>query len=465
MKLYNTLTRQKEEFVPQNPSEVTMYSCGPTVYNYFHIGNARPFIIFDALRKYLEYKGYKVKFAQNFTDVDDKIINRANSEGVSMRDISEKYIEEYYKDAHALGISDPTFSPRATENIENIIEMVQDLVNKGYAYNVNGDVYFSVEKFEKYGELSHQSLDELDAGARVEINSDKRNEMDFAVWKKAKPGEPSWESPWGDGRPGWHIECSAMSTRYLGKTIDIHSGGQDLIFPHHENEIAQSEASNGCTFARYWLHNGYINIDNQKMSKSAGNFFMVRDILKDFDAETVRFFMLSGHYRNPINFSSELMEQAKAGLDRLYNCIENIDFLLQNGEVTETELIPDVEFKAVLDAHKNSFIEALDDDFNTALAIAVLFDLSKSVNKSTSALSKAMLQMSKDLFFELGSILGLLMTKEDQNIDEEIELLIEKRQKARSEKQFELADEIRDELLEMGIVLQDTPSGVQWKRG
>ncbi|HOB20889.1 MAG TPA: cysteine--tRNA ligase, partial [Candidatus Atribacteria bacterium] len=336
MKLYNTLTRKKEDFVPLVPGEVRMYSCGPTVYNYFHIGNARPFIIFDVFRRYMEYKGYKVTFVQNFTDIDDKMINRANEEGITVKELADRFIDEYFKDADALGIRRATVHPRATEHIEDIIRFIERLIEKGLAYVAGGDVYYNTAAFESYGKLSGQSLEDLELGARVEINEDKRNPMDFALWKSQKPGEPAWESPWGMGRPGWHIECSVMATKYLGETIDIHSGGQDLIFPHHENEIAQSEGASGKPFARYWLHNGYINVDNRKMSKSLGNFFTVRDISKQFDLEVVRLFMLSSHYRNPINFSDELLRQAQSALERLYNAKDNLEYLLdhaQDGEI------------------------------------------------------------------------------------------------------------------------------------
>lgn len=332
MKIYNTLTRQKQEFVPINKGEVKMYSCGPTVYDYFHIGNARPFIVFDTMRRYLEYQGYKVTFVQNFTDIDDKMIKRANEEGITVKELGERFIAEYFKDAQAIGIHKATIHPKATENIDAIINVVKKLVDNGYAYDVDGNVYFSTKKFNEYGKLSKQPLEDLEAGARIDVNEHKKDVMDFALWKKQKEGEPAWESPWGMGRPGWHIECSAMVNKYLGETIDIHSGGQDLIFPHHENEIAQSECANGKPFANYWMHNGYININNRKMSKSLGNFFTVRDILKQYDGEVVRFFMLSAHYRNPINFDNELMEQAKSAVERVYTCIDNLEFLLQNSE-------------------------------------------------------------------------------------------------------------------------------------
>ena len=463
MKIYNTLTRQKEEFVPLVPNEVKMYSCGPTVYNYFHIGNARPFIIFDTMRKYLEYNGYKVTFVQNFTDIDDKMINKANDEGITVKELGERFIDEYFKDADSLGISRASVHPKATENIDSIINIVKKLEDNGFAYNVDGDVYFSTKKFKEYGKLSHQPLDELEAGARININESKDDPMDFALWKKQKPGEPAWESPWGMGRPGWHIECSAMANKYLGETIDIHSGGQDLIFPHHENEIAQSECANCKPFARYWMHNGYINVDNKKMSKSLGNFFTVRDVLKEFDGEVVRFFMLSAHYRSPINFSKDLIEQAKTGLERIYNCIENLEFLKQNSASGNlNDKIKEMTLK-----YKNAFCEAMDDDLNTGLAIAALFDFVRDINSefnSTSAQSIEDLDECINMLKELGAVLGILQKTDNESIDNEIEELIDKRQEARKNKNFALADEIRDNLKAQGIILEDTPNGVKWKR-
>ena len=463
MKIYNTLTRQKEEFIPLVPGEVKMYSCGPTVYNYFHIGNARPFIIFDTMRKYLEYNGLKVTFVQNFTDIDDKMINKANDEGITVKELGERFIEEYFKDADSLGISRASVHPKATENIDSIISIVKKLEDNGFAYNVDGDVYFSTKKFDEYGKLSHQPLDELEAGARINVNESKNDPMDFALWKKQKPGEPAWESPWGLGRPGWHIECSAMANKYLGETIDIHSGGQDLIFPHHENEIAQSECANCKPFARYWMHNGYINVDNKKMSKSLGNFFTVRDVLKEFDGEVIRFFMLSAHYRSPINFSKELIEQAKTGLERLDTCISNLEFLKQNsGNGTVSDKV-----KEMVTKYKTTFCEAMDDDLNTGLAIAALFDLVRDINTdftSTSVQSIEDIDTCINILKELGGVLGILQNTETESIDNEIEELIAKRQEARKNKNFALADEIRDNLKAQGIVLEDTPNGVKWKR-
>ncbi|KXG74808.1 cysteine--tRNA ligase [Thermotalea metallivorans] len=461
MKLYNTLTRKKEEFVPLVPGEVKMYVCGPTVYNYFHIGNARPFTVFDTLRRYLEYRGYKVTYVQNFTDIDDKIIARAAEEGISPGEISEKYIEEYYKDAAALGIRKADIHPRVTENVEEIIAFVQKLIDKGFAYEVNGDVYFDTTKFHEYGKLSKQSLEDLEAGARIEVNEVKRNPMDFALWKAQKPGEQAWDSPWGKGRPGWHIECSVMSTKYLGETIDIHAGGQDLIFPHHENEIAQSEACTGHPFARYWLHNGYITINDEKMSKSKGNFFTVRDILKEFDGEVIRFFLLSAHYRNPINFSRELMEQSQSALDRLYNAKGNLEHLLEN---VEDRMVRDEERQLLAQwkIYKDKFIEAMDDDLNTADAIAAIFELVKEINSNVKGTSsKELVQRSYALLVELAGVLGLLNKRNEEAIDPDILQLVEERQKARKEKNFALADKIRDELKEKGFILKDTPQGVQ----
>lgn len=464
MRLYNTLTRKKEEFHPIDEKEVKMYSCGPTVYNYFHIGNARPFIIFDTLRRYLEYKGYNVKFVQNFTDIDDKMIKRANEEGITVKELADKFINEYFVDAKGLGIKEATLHPRATENIDAIIEMIKKLEEKGFAYNVDGDVYFSARKFTEYGKLSHQSLEDLELGARIDVDERKKDPMDFALWKAQKPGEPAWDSPWGKGRPGWHIECSAMANKYLGETIDIHSGGQDLVFPHHENEIAQSEAANGKPFARFWLHNGFINVDGEKMAKSKGNFFTVRDIAKTFDYEVIRFFMLSAHYRSPINFSAELLEQAKNGLERIYNCLDNLEYLKEHAQaekITDSER----ELQNRLLGIKAKFIEAMDDDINTADAIAAIFDIVKEVNtniNATSNSSKEIIDFSLSLIKELGGVLGIAQKSRQKVLDKEIEELIERRQKARKEKDWKTADEIRDKLKEMGIILEDTPQGVKW---
>lgn len=463
MRIYNTMTRQKEDFVPIDKNEVKMYSCGPTVYDYFHIGNARPFIIFDTMRRYLEYRGYKVKFVQNFTDIDDKMINRANKEGITVQELGERFIAEYFKDAKALGIREATVHPKATENIDAIIDLVKTLEEKGFAYNVDGNVYFSTKKFREYGKLSKQPLEDLEAGARIDVNEHKRDVMDFALWKKQKEGEPAWESPWGMGRPGWHIECSAMANKFLGETIDIHSGGQDLIFPHHENEIAQSECANGKPFANYWMHNGYININNQKMSKSLGNFFTVRDIAKKYDYEIIRFFMLSAHYRNPVNFSDVLMEQAKSAVERVYTCIGNLKFLLENGEDRPLHAA-EQELSRQVDACRQKFIDAMDDDLNTADAIAAIFDIVYAANTALSNEQKnavSVVEKALGAILELGGVLGLFQ-KQEQDIDAEIEALIEERNAARKEKNWARADEIRDQLKAMHIELKDTPMGVKW---
>lgn len=464
MKIYNTISRKKEEFIPIDKNEVKMYSCGPTVYDYFHIGNARPFIIFDTMRRYLEYLGYKVKFVQNFTDIDDKMIKRANEEGITVKELAERFINEYFEDSHALGIAEASVHPKATENIDAIIAIVSKLIDNGYAYNVDGNVYFSTKKFREYGKLSKQPLEDLEAGARISVGEEKEDPMDFALWKKQKEGEPAWESPWGMGRPGWHIECSAMANKYLGETIDIHSGGQDLIFPHHENEIAQSECANGKPFANYWMHNGYINIDNQKMSKSLGNFFTVRDIRKQYDSEVIRYFMLSAHYRNPINFSDVLMQQAKSAVERVYTCLSRLSFLLENA-TDENATEKETEFIEKLNAFKVKFISAMDDDLNTADAIAAIFDIVYSSNtdlSDTEPNSKEAVNTAISLIRELGGVLGLFTKTDEKTLDDEIEQLIEARNEARKNKDWAKADEIRDKLKEMNIVLKDTPMGVQW---
>ena len=437
-----------------------MYCCGPTVYNYIHVGNARPMILFDVLRRYLEYRGNKVTFVQNFTDVDDKLIKKANEEGITVKEVAERYIDEYFKDAHGLGVRDATIHPKATENIQQIIDLVQTLIDKGYAYAVNGDVYYRTKKFADYGKLSHQPIEELQAGARIDVNDVKEDPLDFALWKAAKPGEPYWDSPWGQGRPGWHIECSVMSKKYLGDQIDIHAGGQDLQFPHHENEIAQSECCNGVPFANYWMHNGYITIDNEKMSKSKGNFFTVRDILKDYDGEVIRFFLLSGHYRNPINFSDTLMEQAKAGLARMQHAKENLKHLIATGEGTMT----DEEKKELegYDKYRQEFIAAMDDDLNTADAISAIFELITAINTDVrNGASKEFAEKCLDILMELASVVGLLQKEEDDSVDEDIQALVDERQEARKAKNFARADEIRDLLKAKGITLKDTPQGVQ----
>ena len=463
MKIFNTLTRKKEELVPLTPGEVKIYACGPTVYNYIHIGNARPLCVFDVLRRYLEYKGFKVTFVQNFTDIDDKIIKKANEENSDYLTVSKKYINEYKKDAQGMNIRNADIHPLATENIDEIINIISKLIKNGFAYaSSNGDVYFSTKKFNDYGKLSHQPLDALEAGARIATNEVKNDPMDFALWKASKPGEPFWESPWGNGRPGWHIECSAMANKYLGKTIDIHCGGQDLIFPHHENEIAQSECCNGVPFARYWMHNGYININNQKMSKSLNNFFTVRDVAEKYGYEPIRFLMISSHYRNPINYSTEIIEQCTSSLERLYNCRNNLDFLLKNADDTK---YLDESIKNKLLEHKIKFISAMDDDLNTADATSALFDLTRDINSlvnGNTPAPKNLIEFSANLFDELASILGLVYNRKEETADKEIESLISKRQVARKNKDFKTADAIRDELKSRNIVLEDTPQGVKW---
>ncbi len=456
MKIYNTLTRRKEEFIPLKEGEASIYACGPTVYNYFHIGNARPFVVFDTLRKYLEYCGNKVTFVQNFTDIDDKMINKANQEGITVQQLAERFIAEYYKDADALKIGRATFNPKATEHIPEIIALVKALEDKGFAYEADGDVYFSAKKFPEYGKLSGQPLENLEAGARIDPGESKRDAMDFALWKAAKPGEPSWESPWGLGRPGWHIECSAMSMKYLGPTFDIHGGGADLIFPHHENEIAQSECATGAPFARYWMHNGYINVDNQKMSKSLNNFFTVRDISEQYDLEVVRLFLLSAHYRNPINFSAELMQQTQSALERLYTA----KFAWANVAEAGTEAQDgDAEFAGALEGHKKRFIEAMDDDLNTADAIGALFELVRAGNAYLlPSGSKAAAKAALSLLTELSGVLGLL-DKEEQSIPAEIVRLAEERAAARKSRDFKRADALRGEIAEKGYMLEDTPQG------
>ena len=462
MKIFNTLTREKEEFKPITEGEVKIYACGPTVYNYIHIGNARPICVFDVLRRYLEYRGYKVTFVQNFTDIDDKIIKKANEEGTDYKTVSEKYIEEFWKDAKGLNFRPATVHPKATENIDKIIEIVSGLIENGHAYAVDGDVYFSPKTFPEYGKLSHQPLEELEAGARIMVGDIKRDPMDFALWKAAKPGEPYWDSPWGKGRPGWHIECSAMVCRYLGETIDIHCGGQDLIFPHHENEIAQSECANGCTFANYWMHNGYINVDNVKMSKSLGNFFTVRDVAEKYGYEPIRYLMISSSYRSPINYSVDIIEQCKASLQRLYTCRDGIDFEIKNAPDGE----PDENIKAQFDKRVEQFIKAMDDDLNTADGIAAVFELARDINTLVvgKGVTKATAEYAAKIFDELTGVLGLVYNRKTETLDEDIDAMIEARTKARKEKNWAEADRIRDELKAMGIVLEDTAQGVKWHR-
>ena len=464
MKIYNSLTRKKEEFVPLEPGKVSMYVCGPTVYNYFHIGNGRTFIVFDTIRRYMEYRGYEVNFVQNFTDIDDKMINKANEENTTVKEIGDKYICEYYKDADGLNIKRATTNPRATEYISEIIDFVSGLIEKGYAYEVNGDVYFRTKKFEGYGQLIGQNLDDLQAGARINVDERKEDPMDFAIWKAQKPGEPAWECPWGLGRPGWHIECSCMAKKLLGDTIDIHAGGMDLAFPHHENEIAQSEALTGKKFANYWMHAAFLNVNNQKMSKSLNNFLTARDALKEYDADVIRFLMLSGHYRIQLNFSNDLLESAKASVERLYNAIGNLENLIsevKNEKMTDEE----IKYLESLDAYRQRYIEKMDDDFNTADAISVLFDLIRDINSNVGInSSKELCEKALELIRELGLPLGILQKTTKGDLEAEIEALIAERQQARKDRNFALADKIRDELKAKGIELLDTPQGVRWKK-
>ncbi|MBQ7089356.1 MAG: cysteine--tRNA ligase [Clostridia bacterium] len=465
MRVYNTMTRQKEELISIEEGKIRLYACGPTVYNFIHIGNARPLVVFDTLRRYLEWRGYEVNFVQNFTDIDDKIIRRANEEGITFEQVAEKYIAEFWTDAKGLGVREATTHPKATENIDTIIDIVSRLVERGYAYRAeNGDVYFRTRKFVEYGKLSHQPIDDLESGARIAVGEVKEDPLDFALWKAAKEGEPSWPSPWSDGRPGWHIECSAMARRYLGESIDIHGGGQDLIFPHHENEIAQSECCNGVPFARYWMHNGYINVDNKKMSKSLNNFFTVRDVAEAYGYEAIRFFLISSSYRMPINYNTEIIQQGINALDRLYNCKNAIDFALQSAAEGEQ----DAAFAAKVEARRHQFIEAMDDDLNTADGIAALFELVKDINVMLTANpTKGTVECGKALFDELTDVLGFCYERGQAGDDDEtaeIEALIEARATARKEKNWAEADRIRDELKARNIVLEDTPQGVKWHR-
>ena len=465
MKLYNTSTGRKETFTPIEPGKVRLYACGPTVYDYIHVGNARPIIVFDVLRRYMEFRGFAVDFVQNFTDIDDKIIDRANREGVTGEALSKRFIAEYFTDAHGLGVRDATVHPKATENIEGMIGAVQALIDKGFAYAVDGDVYFRTAEFAEYGKLSGQPLDDLKAGARVGANTKKESPLDFVLWKAAKPDEPFWASPWGDGRPGWHIECTVMANRYLGKTVDIHCGGRDLVFPHHENEVAQSEALNGCKFANFWMHNGFLSIDNKKMSKSLGNFFTVRDAATAYGYDTIRMFMLMSHYRSPLNYSGEILTQAKNGLERLYTAVDNLEFLAENG-AKDALSAEELTFVERLPAYRTRFIEVMDDDFNTADGVAVIFELVRDVNTliaeiktPTREFASAILQAIE----ELAGVLGLFYARGEKTtgLDAQVEALIEARQQARAAKNWAEADRIRDELKAMGIVLEDTPQGVK----
>jgi len=460
--IYNSMTREKEKFIPLEENKVKMYVCGPTVYNYIHIGNARPAIVFDTVRRYFEYKGYEVTYVLNFTDVDDKIIDAAKETGEEVQTLTNRFIDAYLKDVSALGVKEATYHPRVTETIDEIIEFIEGLIEKDYAYVVDGDVYFQPRAFEDYGKLSAQSVDELRAGSRIRVGEKKKDPLDFALWKEAKDGEIAWDSPWGKGRPGWHIECSAMAKKYLGKTIDIHAGGQDLTFPHHENEIAQSEALNDATFANYWMHNGYINIDNEKMSKSLGNFILTKDIIKQYDPMVVRFFMLSVHYRNPINFTDELLQSAQNSFDRIKISYENLEHRKQ----TSANLgIDSDKWLKKIEANKKAFEEAMDDDFNTANAITVLFELSKDANLylEENQTDIEVLEAFQKAMTTILDVLGITLTKTEL-LDEEIETLIQEREEARKERNFARADEIRDSLREQGIILEDTPQGVRWRR-
>lgn len=464
MKIFNTMTRKKEEFIPKEQGVYRIYACGPTVYNFIHIGNARPLCVFDVLRRYLEWRGNKVIFVQNFTDIDDKLIKRAAEENSTVKDIAEKYIKEFFIDAKGLNVKEATYHPRATENIDGILDIIQKLVDTGHAYCADGDVYFRAKSFKEYGKLSHQPLDDLEAGARISVTEHKEDPMDFALWKGSKQGEPFWDSPFGQGRPGWHIECSAMAKRYLGDTIDLHCGGQDLIFPHHENEIAQSECANGCEFARYWMHNGYINVDNRKMSKSLGNFFTVRDVAEKYGYEPIRYLMLSSHYRSPINYSIQIIEQNIAALERLYNCRNDLKYALEHSSDEELKSGEELTVK-IFESRREQFVSAMDDDLNTADAISAVFELVRDINRAlTSSPSKALCKAAAGIFDELCDVLGILYVDKDDSLDEKVEQMINERTKARKARDFALADRIRDELSAMGITLEDTADGVKWKR-
>ncbi|MBT9168205.1 MAG: Cysteine--tRNA ligase [Syntrophomonadaceae bacterium] len=466
IRVFNTVTKKKEEFVPVNENKVGIYACGPTVYDFFHIGNARIFIVFDVIRRYLRWRGYEVKFVQNFTDIDDKMIKRANELGITVAELAERFIEAYFEDVQALGVEPADFHPKATEHITEMVALIQTLIEKGMAYEVDGDVYFHTPAFEQYGELSNQPLAELVSGARVDVDERKRYPLDFALWKKQKPGEPAWQSPWSKGRPGWHIECSVMACKYLGDTLDIHAGGPDLIFPHHENEKAQSEGATGKKFAKYWLHAGYLNINQEKMSKSLGNFMTVREIRKHVDPETIRFFMLSAHYRNPINYSAELLQQTESGLARLNNVVYNLRDLLEKLPQDKAEKADVQEKLAALLVYRNRFSAAMDDDFNTADGLAVLFDLARETNTYLQSREPSRIVAEKTLSFfeEVGSILGFFARQAEKELDLKVNALIEGRQAAREAKDWAAADAIRAELQAMGIVLEDTPQGVRWRK-
>ncbi|MGL4763143.1 MAG: cysteine--tRNA ligase [Sarcina sp.] len=464
MKVYNTLTNKKEEFKTIIPGEVNMYVCGPTVYNFFHIGNGRTFIVFDTIRRYFEYRGYKVNFVQNFTDIDDKMINKANEEGCTVKELGDKYIKEYYQDADGLNIERATTNPRATEFIVEIVDFIKGLVDKGYAYAVDGDVYFKTKSFKGYGKLSGQDIDQLQSGARINIDERKQDPLDFALWKSKKEGEPAWESPWGEGRPGWHIECSCMAKKLLGETIDIHAGGSDLAFPHHENEVAQSEALTGKPFANYWLHSAFVNVNNQKMSKSLNNFKTARETLSEYNADIIRFLMLSAHYRQQLNFSADLLESAKASVERLYNGVSKLESIIDD---SKKEAMDDTEkaYLQGLDKYRQKYIQKMDDDFNTADAITAIFDLVKDINTNMSVeSSKELAEAALLIVRELGAPLGILQESTKVSLDDEIDALVQERQEARKNRDFARSDEIRDELKARGIVLEDTPQGVKWKK-
>lgn len=464
IRVFNTISRKKEELVPVQANKVGIYACGPTVYDYFHIGNARIFIVFDVIRRYLRYRGYDVTFVQNFTDIDDKMIKRAAELGITVPQLADRFIQAYFEDVEALGVEKADVHPKATEHIPEMVELIEKLMEKGMAYDVDGDVYFHTPAFPSYGELSRQPLDELVSGARVDLDERKKHPLDFALWKKQKPGEPAWDSPWGKGRPGWHIECSVMSTKYLGDTLDIHAGGPDLIFPHHENEKAQSEGATGKPFAKYWLHAGYLNIDQKKMSKSLGNFMTVREICKHVEPEVIRFFMLSAHYRNPINYSSDLLQQAKSGLARLNNVVYNLRDLA--AKLPSDAAASPKELLAQLEEYRSRFVGAMDDDFNTADGLAVIFELARDTNAylKDPAPSREVVEKSLQFFEEVGDILGFFSVRGDKELDARVNELIAKRQQARQEKDWSMADAIRDELNALGIVLEDTPQGIRWRK-
>ncbi|UFJ40633.1 cysteine--tRNA ligase [Brevibacillus humidisoli] len=465
IQLYNTLTRKKEEFIPIEQGKVKMYVCGPTVYNYIHIGNARPAIVFDTVRRYLRYRGYEVTFVQNITDVDDKLIRTAAEEGTSVQEVAERYTDAYNEDLRSLNVLPPDIQPRVMQTIPEIIEFISGLIGKGYAYESGGDVYFRTGRFSQYGKLSHQPLDELQAGARVEISEKKENPLDFALWKAAKTGEIAWESPWGKGRPGWHIECSAMVRKFLGETIDIHGGGTDLVFPHHENEIAQSECLSDKVFANYWMHNGMLNINNEKMSKSLGNFLLLRELVNTYGGQVIRFFMLSGHYRGPINFSEDLLQQAASGLERIKTAYANVLHRIKTARPEEPNGLTDQQ-AALMERLRREFVEVMDDDFNTANAITVLFDLARESNLYLhhQNVGRQQLEDYRQLFLEMSEVLGLILEQSEALLDEEVEALIAERTEARKARNFARADEIRDLLAARGIILEDTPQGIRWRR-